>query len=240
MEILPKAFEYMDTAVDYYFNGVDQCPEIEPSLEEWRAAIIAANEARLTSQKTCTDYIWGRDGIPGPNPGMVVPTFWGADGTIGEGMVNAIVKLRFGWGQDNVPAPYNDEARMEIFALSEVTKNFSRDLQRNSSQDISFDSDSMLREAELLTRTYVKEAKRNFPEFIYVHRFEMSARRSYVMNKALASACEVRRIGAPQYHIELHNHMCGVMYNYRRKFSRAIALAFARTQQSPSTTAHSV
>merc|ERR1712190_252826 len=75
----------------------------------------------------------------------------------------------------------------------------------NSSEDISYISDVMLREADALTNTYVKEAKRNFPEFIYVHRFEYSARRSYIMNKALAEACEIRRTGTPSYPVQLHN-----------------------------------
>ena len=144
IRILPIAQEFMATAVDYYSHGVDKCSEIAPTLIEWQAQIEAVGKTRAQSQKTATDYIWGHTLVPGPNPGMVKATFWGADGTIGEGMVNAITKLRFGWGSDNVPAPFNERMREDISKVSVVVSNFSKDLLGNSTADVVFDSYEML------------------------------------------------------------------------------------------------
>jgi len=195
IRLLPIAQELMNTAVDYYSNGVQTCPEIPPTLIEWQAQIEAVGKTRAQSQKTATDYIWGHTLVPGPNPGMVKATFWGADGTIGEGMVNAITKLRFGWGSDNVPAPFNERMREDISKVSVVVSNFSKDLLGNSTADVVFDSYEMLAATEVLMKHTTEYAVAGFGD-MPVERIELSTRLEELANKMLKEALLIRAQGS--------------------------------------------
>jgi len=191
IRILPIAQKLMDTAVDYYSNGVKTCPEIAPTLDEWQAEIEAVGGARASSQKTATEYLWGHTQVPGPNPGQVKATFWGADGTIGEGMVNVITKLRFGWGSESVPAPFNDRMREDISKVSVVVSNFSKDLSGNSTADVVFDSAKMLGATEVLMKHTTEYASAGFPN-MPVERIELSTRLEELANKMLKEALLIR------------------------------------------------
>jgi len=191
IRVLPIAQEAMSTAVDYYTNGVKTCPEIEPTLVEWQAGLVAVGTSRTSSQKTCTDYLWGAQKVPGLNPGMAISNFWGADGTIGEGMVLAITKLRFGWGADSIPAPYNDKLREDIAKVSVVVNHFSKALVGNSSAVVATDSISMLKAAEVLVSHYKDYALAAYPN-MPVNRIELSTRLEMLANKMLKEALLIR------------------------------------------------
>jgi len=195
IRLLPLAHKEMNTAVNYYTNGVETCPALVPTLEEWQAEVEAVGKTRAQSQKTATDYIWGHTLVPGPNPGMVKATFWGADGTIGEGMVNAMTKLRFGWGTDKVPAPFNDQMRTDIAKVSVVVSNYSKDLLGNSTADIAFDSNEMLAATEVLMQHTTQYALAGFPN-MPVERIEMSTRLEELANKMLKEALLIRAQGS--------------------------------------------
>jgi hypothetical protein len=195
IQLLPIAQQHMAVAVDYYSHGVQTCAEVRNTLEEWQAEIEAVGRTRAQSQKTATDYIWGHTLVPGPNPGMVKATFWGADGTMGEGMVNAMTKLRFGWGSDSVPAPFNDQMRIDISKVSVVVSNFSKDLSGNSTADIAFDSKEMLAAAEVLMSHTMDYASADFPQ-MPVQRIELSTRLEELANKMLKEALLIRAQGS--------------------------------------------